>query len=343
MGCASRRGLCRSDAEELGCRARAMGCKSAAEPLRRDVLASDDRARLERLGGRTHDRRGRGARTRRECRGKDRFLQEPGVLTGGIQGPAADVARLESAAAAADFAHRRTRRRLRVAAGGLPASGLRPRYPRLRPARNQVQAEMSMIAALRFLFGFALPFVWCVPANAYLAYISNEKSNTVSVIDTNTWQVTRTIKVGQRPRGIAVTRDQRYVLVAASDDDTIQMIDRATHRVAGKLPSGPDPEAFVQDPEGRLIYVSNENDNTVTVIDIAKRARLADIPVGVEPEGITVSPDGKIVVNTSESTNMAHFIDTASREIVANVLVDARPRHAEFKPDGSALWVSSEI
>src|SRR5436305_12528516 len=106
MGCASRRWLCRSDAEELGCRARAMGCKSAAEPLRRDGLAPDDRARLERLGGRTHDRRGCGATARRESRGNDRFLQEPGILARRIQGPAADVARLESAAAAANFAHR---------------------------------------------------------------------------------------------------------------------------------------------------------------------------------------------------------------------------------------------
>jgi PQQ-dependent catabolism-associated beta-propeller protein len=156
------------------------------------------------------------------------------------------------------------------------------------------------------------------PAWAYTAYISNEKGNTVSVIDTDKWTVTATIKVGQRPRGIEFTRDGKFVMVAVGDDDTIQMIDTKT-------------------------YVANENDNTVTIIDIQKRTRLGDIQVGVEPEGMTVSPDGKILINTSETTNMAHFIDTASREIVANVLVDSRPRFAEFKHDGSELWVSSEI
>ncbi len=59
------------------------------------------------------------------------------------------------------------------------------------------------------------------------AYVSNEKSNTVSVIDTDTWTVTATIKVGQRPRGIEFTRDDKFVLVAVGDDDTIQMIDTA--------------------------------------------------------------------------------------------------------------------
>jgi PQQ-dependent catabolism-associated beta-propeller protein len=180
-------------------------------------------------------------------------------------------------------------------------------------------------------------------AAAYKAYVSNEKSNTVSIIDTAERKVVGTIKVGQRPRGIAVTRDQKYVLVAVGDDDTIQMIDTSSNKVVDTLPSGPDPELFTDDPSGRILYVANENDNTVTIIDIERRARLGDVEVGVEPEGMGLSPDGKILVNTSETTNMAHFIDTATRQIVANVLVDARPRFAQFKDDGSELWVSSEI
>ena len=39
-------------------------------------------------------------------------------------------------------------------------------------------------------------------ASAFTAYVSNERSNTVSVVDTSKWEVIKTIKVGQRPRGI---------------------------------------------------------------------------------------------------------------------------------------------
>jgi PQQ-dependent catabolism-associated beta-propeller protein len=209
------------------------------------------------------------------------------------------------------------------------------------PAQMTIGKHTAM--SRRLILGMCLALVPVAQAGAYRAYVSNEKSNTVSVIDTTAWKVVETIKVGQRPRGISFTKDQKYVLVAVGDDDTIQMIDTTSNKVVDTLPSGPDPELFIDDPTGRILYVANENDNTVTIIDIERRARLGEVEVGVEPEGMGLSPDGKILVNTSETTNMAHFIDTASRQVVANVLVDARPRFAQFKDDGSELWVSSEI
>ncbi|MEP9373984.1 YVTN family beta-propeller repeat protein [Mesorhizobium sp. KR1-2] len=181
------------------------------------------------------------------------------------------------------------------------------------------------------------------PASAYMVYVSNEKDNTITIVDSTTMKVIKTVPVGQRPRGITISPDGNFIYLCASDDDTIQVIDTGTLQVVGTLPSGPDPELFTLSPDGKVLYVANENDNLVTVIDLATKKVVAEIPVGVEPEGMGVSPDGKTLVNTSETTSMAHFIDTQSHEIIANVLVDARPRYAEFKPDGSEVWVSSEI
>ncbi|GLS29000.1 PQQ-dependent catabolism-associated beta-propeller protein [Mesorhizobium albiziae] len=181
------------------------------------------------------------------------------------------------------------------------------------------------------------------PASAYMVYVSNEKDNTITVVDSSTMQVVKTVNVGQRPRGITISHDGKHIYLCASDDDTIEVIDTATLEVVDTLPSGPDPELFVLSPDGKTLYVANEDDNLVTVIDIESKKVLAEIPVGVEPEGMGVSPDGKTMVNTSETTNMAHFIDTSTHEITDNVLVDSRPRFVEFTPDGSQAWVSAEI
>src|SRR5512141_21180 len=48
-----------------------------------------------------------------------------------------------------------------------------------------------------------------VTAAAPRAYVPNEGSATVSVIDTATDRVVDTLKIGQKPRGIAIGRDGR--------------------------------------------------------------------------------------------------------------------------------------
>jgi PQQ-dependent catabolism-associated beta-propeller protein len=181
------------------------------------------------------------------------------------------------------------------------------------------------------------------PASAYRVFVSNEKENTITVIDSEKLEVVHTIKTGNRPRGIILANEGKWVIVCTSDDNRMQVYDSKTYEWVKDLPSGPDPELPILHTSGNPLYVSNEDDNLVTVVDIFKGTIITDIPVGVEPEGMGMSPDGKILVNTSETTNMAHFITTDGFKNVDNVLVDNRPGVAEYKSDGSEVWVSAEI
>jgi PQQ-dependent catabolism-associated beta-propeller protein len=180
-------------------------------------------------------------------------------------------------------------------------------------------------------------------AQANKVFVSNERGNSVTVLDSQSWEVIATFPAGNRPRGITISPDGKELYVCASDDDTVRVFDPETYKELHTLPSGPDPELFALDPSGNPLYVANEDDNLVTVVDVKTRQVLAEVPVGVEPEGVAVSPDAKTIINTSETTNMAHFIDASTYKIVHNVLVDQRPRYAEFTADGKKLYVSSEI
>ena len=195
---------------------------------------------------------------------------------------------------------------------------------------------------------FILVIAFCLTnslssVKANLAYITNEKDNTVSVIDIKKKKVINTVKVGQRPRGIIMSNDGKLVLICASDDDRVEVRAAETLKLKYHLPSGPDPELFIFSPKNDVLYIANEDDAMVTVVDMKDKMIIDDIPVGVEPEGMGLTNNGKILVNTSETTNMAHFINTETLEIVENVLVDARPRVAMFTPDDSEVWVSAEI
>lgn len=188
-----------------------------------------------------------------------------------------------------------------------------------------------------------ISFLYCAEVSAYDIYVSNEKDNTISIIDGDTLEITDTVTVGERPRGIVLAHDGSVLYICTSDEDHVEVLDLKTLKVTHSLPSGPDPELMSLNPEGTKLYIANEDDNLVTVVNVNDRTKEVEIPVGIEPEGIGVSPDGKWLVNTSETTNMAHFINTETLKIEANVVVDTRPRVAQFTGDGSQVWVSSEI
>ena len=111
-------------------------------------------------------------------------------------------------------------------------------------------------------------------------FVSNEKSNTISVLNSQTMQQTAEFKAGNRPRGITVSPDGTRLNVCASDDDTVRVFDTSSYKSLYSLPSGPDPELAKLHPSGNPLYVSNEDDNLVTVVDVKLRPIIAKIPVG---------------------------------------------------------------
>ena len=297
------------------------------------------------------------------------YSDRTGLQARGIQRRARFLPRLEWPDPRAHFAGVAAAPGLGVPTGGLSASDIDVGHSGLRSSGVPVSKALSALRfgsrdrlgsespldptggqmlfhSIRRTLPSCLAIAWLAAsaqAQAYTVYVSSEQDNTVTAVDGETLATKATVKVGARPRGIALSKDNRSLYVCTSDADHIEVLDLDTLKVDHSLPSGPDPELLALGPEGRFLYVANEDDNMVTIVDVDARTKVAEIQVGVEPEGMGISPDGKWLVNTSDTHHMAHFIDLGTREVVANVLVDQRPRVAQFTPDGKQVWVSSEI
>jgi PQQ-dependent catabolism-associated beta-propeller protein len=187
--------------------------------------------------------------------------------------------------------------------------------------------------------------------DAPLAYVSNERDGTVSVIDTGSERVIASIDVGGRPRGIRAGRGGERVYVAVSRQswvrepfpEAIVVLDARTRTIARRIQVGADPEQFVVTPDERRLVTANEESAAASLTDLATDATIATLPVGIEPEGVGVSPDGRWAYVTAETTNTVSVIDVARAAVVHAFLVDARPRDAVFAADGKRAYVSAEI
>src|SRR3954463_16814731 len=89
----------------------------------------------------------------------------------------------------------------------------------------------------------AAVFAPCAAAAAPFAYVSNEGSASVSVIDVATGTITATIKTGDKPRGIAVSSDGSRIFVSEQAGNALAAYDAKSGRELARTAIGKSPEA----------------------------------------------------------------------------------------------------
>jgi YVTN family beta-propeller protein len=118
-----------------------------------------------------------------------------------------------------------------------------------------------VLATLAFLM---LPLsALCEP----FAYVQNEKSGTISVIDTATDEVVGEIKAGDKPRGAALSADGKWLFVSDQPNNILVKVDTETREVVGKIELGESPEGVSSSPDGKWVAAASEISNSVNFID----------------------------------------------------------------------------
>ena len=206
-----------------------------------------------------------------------------------------------------------------------------------------VDRWLSRVSVLRWLASLVLVVVTASEAHAELRiFVTNERSDDVTVIAADSGTVLKTIAVGKRPRGVVASADGKRVYVANSNSDALSVIDAAGLTVTATMPAGRDPEGLTFNRDGTLLFVVNENDSAVTIIDVASGRVVKKVEVGTEPETAVASPDGRWIAVSNETSNDVHLIDTATQAVVKKVPVPKNPRGMRFTADSRHLWVASE-
>src|SRR6266849_9519390 len=133
---------------------------------------------------------------------------------------------------------------------------------------------------LRGLGSLILAFACLSPARAApFAYVPNERSGTVSVIDTASDRVVAIIKTGGKPRGIAATPDGRRLYVSDQPSGSLVVVDLAAREVSERIPVGKSPEGVGISRDGAWIAVAGEVNNSVALLRAAAPRELTSVRV----------------------------------------------------------------
>lgn len=134
-------------------------------------------------------------------------------------------------------------------------------------------------------------------AESLQVYVTNEGSNSVSVIDRQTGEVVKTIQVGSAPKGIAYGRFEARtkIFVANSGDNTLSVIDPVAGEVEQTVPLrfGEKPEdvaVFASELRGGSVYVANYGSQSVSIVDPILYREIDRVQVGRGPVALAIDP-----------------------------------------------------
>ena len=198
-----------------------------------------------------------------------------------------------------------------------------------------------------------------------LLVTADKDSGSISIIDTASGQVVRTVAIGKNTEFVRVRGDMAYVsyepaskggpppkpgeVVEKDDDDEdeeparIAIVDLKAGKVVKEIISGPETEGIEFTPDGTRLVVTNEADNTITVHDINTGELLKTVSTreyGDRPRGIKVSPDGQTYVSTLEYGNNFLVLDAEFNPLRA-VATGQTPYGIAFDRNGDYIYVAA--
>jgi len=187
--------------------------------------------------------------------------------------------------------------------------------------------------------------ITATPVPAAIAYVANNKSNNISVINTSTNTVIDSIAAGEWPRAVAVSKDgsRAYVI----DYGIISVIDTHVNQVIAAIPVFfYGPQALVVSPDGNWLYVSiggSAGIEEITIINTNTNTVVDNIHLIDGMYDIAISPDGNTLYGVCPSSNTLCVINIKTKQVTAVVPVGKQPAALVLSPDGSRLYVANSI
>lgn len=223
----------------------------------------------------------------------------------------------------------------------------------IRASTNNGDSIILKVGEIIAFFGGPLsnvlyPPVPPIPVCRTLAYIANEGTGTVVVLDVDTNTILTTISgfVKTGPFFVTIAPDGSKVYVTSNTGNVVYVIDTLTNTIMDTVPVGIRPLGIAITPNSSKVYVTNFQDavNSVTVIESSTHTVVDTISIGFTAFGIAITPNGAFAyVNRLTAQSAVIVIDTETDVITKTIPISSGSivvgDEIAITPDGTKAYV----
>ena len=186
-------------------------------------------------------------------------------------------------------------------------------------------------------------------------YLSDQSSNTVSVVDPQTEKLLGVIRLGLATpanlsplytdqllvHGMGFSPDHKTLDVVSIGSNSVAFIDTETNTVKHVTYVGRSPHEAFFTPDGKEVWVTVRGEDYVSVLDGTTYREISRITVPNGPGMTIFSPDGRYGYVCSSFSPETVVIDRATHQIVGRVKQDS-PFSPDIAatPDGKQVWLT---
>ena len=172
-------------------------------------------------------------------------------------------------------------------------------------------------------------------------------------IDTETLAIDAVYEAGPVPKFMAVTPDDRLLLVSNWCGYDVSVIDLESHETLTEVEVGRYPRGIAVTGDSTTAYVAVMGSTDIAVIDLpavtagvthlgsdGEPAGLSYLEgVGDQPRHLVLSPDDEVLYVTLNGANVVVALDADSGQELLRARTGTQPRSMDISDDGTALYV----
>ena len=184
-------------------------------------------------------------------------------------------------------------------------------------------------------------------------------------VDTETLEIDQVIEVGAVPKFLAVSPDDRYVVVTNWCSFDMSIVDTASGVEIARIDIGRHPRGVAISSDSSTAYVTEMGGTDIAIVPLDEivrpedQASYAGIPsedawgvdfeldwledVGRGPRSVVLSPDDRFLYATLNGEGNVIKIDLETQEVVETVRTGDAPRSMAISDDGEALYVVNYV
>jgi YVTN family beta-propeller protein len=163
------------------------------------------------------------------------------------------------------------------------------------------------------------------PGATTVLYVTNTRSESISIIDTGTLEVVGSIPLGRgKPNRVAFHPGGRQAWVVFDKSHDLGVVDAETHRLVKRVKIGGNPYNLAFSPDGRYLFVldwsSEVSQDEVIAWDLKQEKIAWRVEVSTWPAHAVSSRDGRRLYVSGETAGDVTVIDTGTGTVVGRIV-----------------------